>query len=210
MQLEPEEQVMLPNSQFKGFSAALSAPFLDRVKVSLLEDPSLDVICAAVTEPAQLPQSVTQKFKDYSLQEGLLLYQGCIFIPGEPELKQEVMSHFHYSLAARHQGQVRTLELIARHYYWPAMEFQVNCYVDSCEICQRSKGHEKHASLQLLSIPNGPWEEISSDFIVKLPKSKGNDRILVVVDRFSKMAHFIPCKEPSAAEDVAQPFLQHI
>jgi hypothetical protein len=210
MELEPEEQVMLPNSRFEGFSAALSAPFFDRVKEALPEDPSLDIILAAVTEPAQLLQSVAQKFKDYSLQEGLLLYQGCIFIPDEPELKQEVMSHFHDSLAARYQGCACTLELIARHYYWPAMKFQVNRFMDSCEICQRSKGHEKHASLQLLSIPNGPWEENSYDFIIKLPMSKGNDSILVVVDRFSKMAHFIPCKEASTAEDVAQLFLQHV
>jgi hypothetical protein len=156
------------------------------VKEALPEDPSLDVILAAITEPAQLPQSVAQKFKDYSLQEGLLLYQGRIFIPDERELKQEVMSHFHDSLATRHQGCTCTLELIAQHHYWPAMKFQVNRYVDSCKICQRSKGHEKHASLQLLSIPNSPWEEISYDFIIKLPKSKGNDSILVVVDRFSK------------------------
>jgi hypothetical protein len=67
MQLDPEEQVMLPHSRFVGFSATLSAPFLDRVKEALLEDPSLDIIYAAVTEPAQLPQSVAQKFKDYSL-----------------------------------------------------------------------------------------------------------------------------------------------
>jgi hypothetical protein len=87
MQLEPEEQVVLLNSRFEGFSAALSAAFLGMVKEALLEDPSLDIILAALTEPTQLPQSVAQKFKDYSLQEGLLLYQGHIFIPDEPELK---------------------------------------------------------------------------------------------------------------------------
>jgi hypothetical protein len=121
------------------------------VKEALLEDPSLQAILAAITEPAHLPQSVAQKFIDYSLQEGFLLYQGGIFIPDEPELKQEVMSHFHDSPAASHQGRVRTLELIARHYYWPAMKFQVNRYMGSCEICQSSKGHEKHSSLQLHS-----------------------------------------------------------
>jgi hypothetical protein len=210
MQLEPEEQVMPPNTRFEGFSATVSNPFLDRVGEALPEDPSLDIILAGITEPLQLPQSVAQKFKDYSLQEALLLYQGHIFIPDEPKLKQEVMSHFHDSLAARHQGRMHTLELIAHHYYWPAMKFQVNHYVDSCEICQRSKGHEKHSPLQLLGIPNGPWEEISYDYIVKLPKSKGNDSILVVVDRFSKMAHFIHCKEASTAEDVAWLFLQHV
>jgi hypothetical protein len=95
---------------------------LERVKEALLEDPSLNIILAVVTEPAQLPQSVAHKFKDHSLQKGLLLYQGHIFIPDEPELNQKVMSHFHDSLAARHQGHTRTLELIAHHYYWPAMK----------------------------------------------------------------------------------------
>jgi hypothetical protein len=143
------------------------------VKEALLENPSLDIILAAITEPAQLHQSVAQKFEDYSLQEGLLLYQGHIFIPDEPELKQEVMSHFHNSPATRHQGCVRTLELIACHYYWPAMKFQVNRYMDSCKICQRSKGHEKDSSLQLVGIPNGPWEEISYNFIINCPRVRG-------------------------------------
>jgi hypothetical protein len=164
---------MLPNSQFESLSTMLSAPFLDSVKEALPEDPSLDIILAAMTEPAQLPQSATQKFKDYSLQEGLLLYQGRIFIPDEPGLKQEVMSHFHNSPATGHQGHTHTLELIACHYYWPAMKFQVNHYVDSCKICQRSKGHEKQSSLQLLEIPNGPWEEISYDFLLSnCPRAK--------------------------------------
>ena len=90
------------------------------------------------------------------------------------------------------------------------MKFQVNRYVDSCEICERSKGHEKHYALKPFSVPSGPWEDISYDFIVKFPKCQGNDSILVVVDRFSKMMHLIPCKETATAEDVAQMFLQHV
>ncbi|KAJ1299605.1 hypothetical protein OPQ81_003785 [Rhizoctonia solani] len=90
------------------------------------------------------------------------------------------------------------------------MKFQVNRYVDSYEICQRSKGHEKHHALKRLSVPSGPWEDISYDFIVKLPKCQGYDSVLVVVHRFSKMVHFIPCKETVTAEDVAQLFLQHV
>jgi hypothetical protein len=129
MQIEPDEQVVLPNSQFQGFATTLSTPFLDRVMKAFPKDPSLDIILAAVTAPAQLPQSVAQKFKDYSLQEGLLLYQGHIFVPDEPQLKQVVIPHFHNSLATRDQGCACTLELIAHHYYWPAMKFQVNCYM---------------------------------------------------------------------------------
>jgi hypothetical protein len=90
------------------------------------------------------------------------------------------------------------------------MKFQVNCYVESCEICQRNKGHVQHFALKLLSVPAGPWEDVSYDFIVKLPNCRGNDSILVVVDRFSKMVHFIPCQETATAEDVAQLFLEHV
>ncbi|CEL63969.1 Transposon Ty3-I Gag-Pol polyprotein OS=Saccharomyces cerevisiae (strain ATCC 204508 / S288c) GN=TY3B-I PE=3 SV=2 [Rhizoctonia solani AG-1 IB] len=157
-----------------------------------------------------MPHSLAAKFKDHTLQDGLLLYQGRIVVPDKPEIKQQLLSHFHDSLGSGHQGRARTLELISRHYYWPAMKFQVNCYGESCEICQRNKGHVQHFALKLLSVPAGPWEDVSYDFIVKLPKCRGNDSILVVVDCFSKMVHFIPCKEIVTAEDIARLFLEHV
>ncbi|QRW27806.1 Retrotransposable element Tf2 protein [Rhizoctonia solani] len=89
------------------------------------------------------------------------------------------------------------------------MKFQVNCYVETCEICQRSKGHVHNFALNRLSVPAGPWEDISYDSIVKFPKCKGYDSILVVVDCFTKMMHLTPCQETAAAEDVAQMFLEH-
>ncbi|WP_369008136.1 transposase family protein, partial [Bacillus sp. SRB_331] len=54
-----------------------------------------------------------------------------------------------------------------------------------------------------LPIPSHPWSSISMDFIVKLPKSAGFDSILVVVDRYTKMAHFIPCNETVTSCDLA-------
>ncbi|KAF8680576.1 Reverse transcriptase (RNA-dependent DNA polymerase) [Rhizoctonia solani] len=156
-----------------------------------------------------MPHNIAQKFKDYTIQEGLLLYQGRVVVPDEPEIKQQLLSYFHDSPASGHQGRAQTLELISCHYYWPAMKFHVNCYVESCEICQRSKGHAHNYALNLLSVPAGPWEDISYDFIVKF-KCKGYDSILVVVDCFSKMMHLIPCKVTATAEDVAQMFLEHV
>ncbi|CCO30461.1 Retrotransposable element Tf2 155 kDa protein type 1 [Rhizoctonia solani AG-1 IB] len=180
------------------------------IKEALQDDPSLDTVIAAAADPDSMPHSVAAKFKDYTLQDGLLLYQGRIVVPDEPEIKQQVLSHFHDSPGSGHQGRARTLERISRHYNRPAMKFQVNRYVESCEISQRNTGHVQHFALKLLSVPAGPWEDVSYDFIVKLPKCRGNDSILMVVDCFSKMVHFIPCKETATAEDIAQLFLEHV
>ncbi|KAF8747242.1 hypothetical protein RHS01_11373 [Rhizoctonia solani] len=210
MDLEPAPQIMIPESHFEAFSAHIDSSLLDQIKEDTQEDPSLDTILLAVSDPKSMPHNVAQKFKDYTIQKGLLLYQGRVVVPDEPEIKQQLLSHFHDSPASGHQGRARTLELISCHYYWPAMKFQVNRYVETCEICQRSKGHLHNYALNPLSVPAGPWEDISYDFIVKFPKCKGYDSILVVVDRFSKMMHLVPCKETATAEDVAQMFLEHV
>ena len=67
-------------------------------------------------------------------------------------------------------------------------------YVASCS-CSRTKHsrHLSHGLLNPLPIPECPWKSIAMDFIVDLPPCQGFTGILVVVDRFSKMAIFIPC-----------------
>ncbi|CEL56343.1 Retrotransposable element Tf2 155 kDa protein type 2 OS=Schizosaccharomyces pombe (strain 972 / ATCC 24843) GN=Tf2-7 PE=4 SV=1 [Rhizoctonia solani AG-1 IB] len=201
---------MLPETQFEGFGTEIATPLLEQIKEALQDDPSLDTMMAAAADPDSTLHSIAAKFKDYTLQDSLLLYQRRIVVPDKPEIKQKLLYHFHDSPGSRHQGRAHTLELISCHYYWPAMKFQVNHCVELCEICQRNKGHVQHFALKLLSVPAEPWEDVSYDFIVKLPKCRGNDSILMVVDCFSKMVHFIPCKETATAEDIAQLFLEHV
>ena len=64
--------------------------------------------------------------------------------------------------------------------------------------------------MQPLPIPTAIWEDISIDFIEGLPKSKGKDTILVVVDRLSKYAHFLALSHPCSAAVVAQLYFEHI
>ncbi len=61
-----------------------------------------------------------------------------------------------------------------------------------------------------LSIPEGLWESVSMDFMVSLPPSRGFDAIMVVVDRFSKMAHFIPTKDSAMAQETGRMFFIHM
>jgi len=84
--------------------------------------------------------------------------------------------------------------------------------MEGCDACQRNKNCTEQPAGKLIpnSIPERPWTHISADFITKLPLAQGYDSILVVVDRLTKMVHFIPTTEKTSAEDLARLFRDNI
>jgi len=188
----------------------VTSNLLEEIKEAQREDESLETLIHTVKNKEELPPTVKKQFGRYEWKEGLLWYDDCIIVPDNKEIRLELLQEHHDSPIAGHQGQARTLELLSRKYYWPGMKAQVNRYVDSCQVCQRSKGHKQQASVKPLPIPNGPWEDIAYDMIVKLPLSEGYDSILVVVDRFSCQAHFIPCLEKTNALEMANIFIKEV
>lgn len=135
-----------------------------------------------------------------------------IDITNDREKQIDVLHIHHDNILAGHFGFKKTLDLIQRRYWWKGMSKDVKQYVDSCDVCQKSKSSRQAPSGKLipLPIPDRNWQNITMDFIVKLPKSKKFDSILVVVDRRSKMAHFIPCNETITAEGTAKLVFNHI
>jgi len=85
-------------------------------------------------------------------------------------------------------------------------------YVDGCNACQRYKNRSKAPAEKLMpnAIPEKPWSHILADFITKLLLAQGYDAILVVCDRFSKMAHFIAITEKTSAKGLAKLFQDHV
>ena len=150
-------------------------------------------------------------------EEKVLRYKGRIYVPEEPAIRQEVLFQNHDTHMAGHFGARRTLELISRQYYWPTLSHDVQEYVRTCAVCQRSKAprHSQYGKLSPLPIPENIFEEVSLDFITGLPPSKNDsdcafDAILVIVDRFSKMALYIPALKTWNAKEFAKAYFDHI
>ena len=82
----------------------------------------------------------------------------------------------------------------------------------SCRICRIAKSHCKNIGLYTPQpIPKAPWEDSSLDFILGLPRTQRNkDSIMVVVDRFSKIAHFVPCNKTTNASHIADLYFRKI
>ena len=92
------------------------------------------------------------------------------------------------------------------------MTKEIRRYVDGCNACQRYKNRSEALAGKLMpnAIPEKPWSHISADFITKLPLAQGYNAILVVCNRFSKMAHFIATTEKTSAERLAKLFRDHV
>jgi predicted aspartyl protease len=153
-----------------------------------------------------------KNLEDWSWDDKYLRRRGKIYVPGDPDLRQAVMYIHHDTRMGGHRGPKATLELISRKFYWPGMAKLADDYVAGCDVCQRVKifTHAKYGPLEPLKTPDRKWTHISYDFITGLPKTEGKDAILVVVDRFSKGAHFIPCTTSETGESTARLFLDNV
>ncbi|GAU29071.1 hypothetical protein TSUD_278270 [Trifolium subterraneum] len=148
----------------------------------------------------------------YQLRGGKLFHEGRIVIPKQSPRIAWILHEFHDTATRGHSGYLRTYKKIAGLVYWEGMRKCIKSYVESCEVCQRNKYQTLSPGglLQPLPIPTQLWSDISMDFIGGLPKSQGIDTIMVVVDRLTKYAHFLPVKHPYTAKDIAELFVKEI
>ena len=129
----------------------------------------------------------------------------------ECSLREEIIRDVHTSHG--HVGKGKTLELLHRHFYWPGMSKDVYSYVKGCRECQQNKAitHRKYGLLTPSELPTRRWAFVGMDFIMDLPRTvRGSNAIYVVVDYYSKRAHFIPCKTSVTAGQTAQLFYDNI
>lgn len=92
------------------------------------------------------------------------------------------------------------------------MKKDIKEYVHSCAVCNTMKARPRKppSLLQPVADPVQPWQQIAMDFIVDLPKSQGNTVTWMVIDLFSKQAHFIAYFSLPSAKMLANLFIVHI
>ena len=129
--------------------------------------------------------------------EGVLWFKNRLVVPKDLELRKRILDEANLSRYSIHPGSKKMYQDLRQRLWWTRMKREIAQYVSECDICKRVKAsHLRPAGLlQPLTIPSGKWEDISMDFIVGLPNtSKRYDSIWVIVDRFTKVAHFLPVK----------------
>ncbi|GJX74005.1 putative reverse transcriptase domain-containing protein [Tanacetum coccineum] len=112
-----------------------------------------------------------------------------------------------------HCGSKKMYQDVKKLYWWPNMKADIATYVSKCLTCARVKAEHQRPSGLLVqpAIPEWKWDNITVDFITKLPKSsQGFDTIWVIVDRLTKSDHFLPIRENDPLDKLARLYLNRI
>jgi hypothetical protein len=145
--------------------------------------------------------------------QGIIWFNDRIVVPKDAEVRQQILDETHLSRYSIHPGSTKMYQDLKQHYWWTKMKIEIARYVARCDTCRRVKAiHMKTAGpLLSLPVPAWKWEDISMDFIVGLPwTTKRFDSIWVIIDRLTKIAHFLPVKTDHPVVVYAQLYIAHI
>jgi hypothetical protein len=145
------------------------------------------------------------------IQDGLFFRGNQLCIP-KFSMRENLLKEKHSGVLVGHFGHDKKFSKINGSYFWLGMRIYVKKFVDMCRICQHTKGKRQNTGLyQPLPIPERSWDAVSVDFILGMPRTqRGYDSIFVVVNRFSKMEHFIPCQKTNDTPHIANLFFKEV
>ncbi|GKC75437.1 putative reverse transcriptase domain-containing protein [Tanacetum coccineum] len=145
--------------------------------------------------------------------DGTLCLNNRSWVPFFGDLRALIMHESHKSKYSIHPGLDKMYQDLRRLYWWPNMKAEIVTYVSKCLTCAKVK-IEYQKPLGFLvqpEIPQWKWENITMDFVTKLPKTAtGHDTIWVIVDRLTKSAHFLPMREDDMLEKLTRHYLKEV
>ncbi|GKA54035.1 putative reverse transcriptase domain-containing protein [Tanacetum coccineum] len=145
--------------------------------------------------------------------EGVLCLNGRSWLPCYGDLRSMVMHDSHKSKYSIHLSSKKMYQDMKKLYWWPNMKADIATYVSKCLTCAKVMAEHQRPSGLLVQpvIPEWKWDNITMDFITKLPKLAHNfDTIWVIVDRLTKSAHFLPIRENDLLDKLARLYLNRI
>ncbi|GKA04123.1 putative reverse transcriptase domain-containing protein, partial [Tanacetum coccineum] len=145
--------------------------------------------------------------------DGTLCLNGRSWLPCYGDLRTVIMHESHKSKYSIHPGSDKMYQDIKKLYWWPNMKADIATYVSKCLTCARVKAEHQRPSGLLVQpkIPQWKWDNITMDFITKLPKSsQGYDIIWVIVDRLTKSAIFVLMRETDPMEKLERMYLKEV
>ncbi|KAJ0454022.1 putative nucleotidyltransferase, Ribonuclease H [Helianthus annuus] len=148
---------------------------------------------------------------EYHVLDGFLFKRHQLCVPRH-SIRLIIIQEAHEGGLAGHLGVEKTVHMLRSHFFWPKLARDVDHFIKRCLPCHRAKSQTYPHGLYLpLPVPVAPWEDISLDFITGLPRTqRQKDSIMVVVDRFSKMAHFIACHTTYDAVQIANLYFKEV
>ncbi|WVZ87915.1 LOW QUALITY PROTEIN: hypothetical protein U9M48_034490, partial [Paspalum notatum var. saurae] len=186
---------------------------------SLSIEPTIrDLVIAAQkqdTSMAHIREGIAEEKRDcFTLDDqGILWFKNRLVVPKDMDLRKKILDEAHTSILTMHPGSNKMFQDLKQKFWWTRMKREIAKYVSECHVCKQVKAdHLKPAGmLQPLNIPAWKWEDIHMDFVVGLPRTqKGYDSIWLIIDRFTKSAHFIPVKTSYTAATYAKVYISRI
>ncbi|GJQ91481.1 putative reverse transcriptase domain-containing protein [Tanacetum coccineum] len=163
-------------------------------------------------ENAKFPEAIrTEKLEPRT--DGTLCLNGRSWLPCYGDLRTVIMHESHKSKYSIHPGSEKMYQDVKKLYWWPNMKADIATYVSKCLTCAKVKAEHQRQSGLLVQpeMPQWKWDNITMDFVTKLPKSsQGYDTIWVIVDRLTKSAIFIPMRETDPLEKLARMYLKEV
>jgi transposase InsO family protein len=148
----------------------------------------------------------------FTLTAGIIRHKGRVWLGHDSALQLKVMTALHDSAVGGHSGFPVTYRRIKSVFSWPGMKSQIKEFVSTCSVCLQAKpDRSRYPGLLLpLPIPEHAWQVVTMDFISGLPTSHRYNCIMVVVDKFSKYAHFLALAHPFTALTVAKLYFSEV
>ncbi|GJX79544.1 putative reverse transcriptase domain-containing protein, partial [Tanacetum coccineum] len=165
-----------------------------------------------LVENAKNPEAIrTEKLEPHA--DGTLCLNGRSWLPCYGDLRTVIMHESHKSKYSIHSGSDKMYQDMKKLYWWPNMKADIATYVSKCLTCAKVKAEHQRPSGLLVQpkIPEWKWDNITMDFVTKLPKtSQGYDTIWVIVDRLTKSAIFTPMRETDPMDKLARIYLKEV